>query len=163
MTEPQGFIFQRGDKTVEIQIGGIELPLDEDELAPFDLVADHYQWFHERLDDPSLLDRAVLVQVGVLTEDLAVPVGGRRRMGELMFDTVEYAAAARDVLAAQPDLFPDLRLIEVVDRDNVELRWGIDVPYNDPRAAGLAFGYSDAAVSEYMAGWPLGLLKNRTP
>lgn len=66
----------------------------------------NYQFFLDRLDDPGLLDRAVVTE----DNDLAVPVGGKRRGGYV--GATSRAASRRLVqqLAARPDEFPVARL-----------------------------------------------------
>ena len=110
----------------------------------------NYRFYLDRLDDPGLLDRAVITEDG----DLAVPVGGRRLGGYVGVDT--RAAGARLVrqLAARPAEFPDARLLR---GDGWLVEWGPELDWRgndgdipeDYVAAGRYFGFSEAAVAAY--------------
>jgi hypothetical protein len=110
-----------------------------------------YRFFLDRLDDPGLLDRAIVTE----DNDLAVPVGGKRRGGYISTET--RAAARRLVrqLDARPGEFPDVRLfpggLGWVIEWGPELDWrGDDAGYpEDYVAAGRLFGYSEAAIAAY--------------
>ena len=110
----------------------------------------NYRFYMDRLDDPGLLDRAVITEDG----DLAVPVGGKRLGGYVSTDT--RAAARRLVrqLAGRPDEFPAARLVPgyywLVEW-GPELDWrgnDDDIP-EDYVAAGRYFGFSEAAIAAY--------------
>ena len=111
----------------------------------------NYQYFRDRLDDPGLLDRAVITEDG----DLAVPAGGKRLGGYIQM--YSRAAGARLVrqLAARPDEFPDVRLYL---GDGWIIEWGPELDWRgdddghpeDYAAAGRYFGYSEAAVAAYV-------------
>jgi hypothetical protein len=81
-------------------------------------------YFTERLEDPSLIDRAVVVP-----GDLAVPVGGKRRGGWVRADSHEDAEVMFALLYNHDDDdgFPDLRM-ESSD-GNALVVWGHGVPY----------------------------------
>jgi Family of unknown function (DUF6302) len=115
-------------------------------------------WLAARLEDLSLLDRAVAIG-----GDLAVPVGGERRGGYVCVGGEEEAAAVIALLASIPG-FPNLRAVLSHDpevADNV--RWGGDeppVPDMDESdlewarwdvATGRFCGYSEKAIREYVA------------
>lgn len=110
-----------------------------------------YPFYRDRLDDPSLIDRAVITEDG----DLAVPAGGKRYGGYL--GVASRAAGFRLVrqLVSRPDEFPDARLVSYGDGPVVEwgpfLNWrGDDAGHpEDYVAAGYLFGYSDAAIVAY--------------
>ena len=109
----------------------------------------NYRFYMDRLDDPGLLDRAVITEDG----DLAVPVGGKRCGG---YVSVDSKAAGRHLirqLATRPGEFPDLRLVcyyPWVVEWGPELDWrGNDEHPEDYAAAGRYFGYSEAAVAAY--------------
>lgn len=110
-----------------------------------------YQFYRDRLDDPGLLDRAVITEDG----DLAVPVGGKRHGGYIQVATKAAGFRLVRQMATRPDEFPAARLVSYGDGPLVE--WG---PYVDWRgddagrpedyiAAGCLFGYSDAAIMAY--------------
>lgn len=104
----------------------------------------NYQYYRDRLDDPGLLDRAVVTE----DNDLAVPVGGKRRGGYVGADT--RAAAVRLVrqLATRPDEFPGARLYRGGPGWLVE--WGPELDWRaDDEVAGRHFGYSGAAIAAY--------------
>ena len=111
----------------------------------------NYQFYRDRLDDPGLLDRAVVTEDG----DLAVPAGGKRLGGYLSMDA--RAAAIRLVrqMAGRPDEFPAARYHFVCDVGwlvewGPELDWrGDDEHPEDYAAAGRYFGYSEAAIAAY--------------
>ena len=109
-----------------------------------------YRFFRDRLDDPGLLDRAVITEDG----DLAVPVGGKRLGGYVQADS--RAAGRRLVrqLAARPGEFPDVRLYR---GDGWLIEWGPELDWRgndddipeDYVAAGRLFGFSEAAIAAY--------------
>jgi Family of unknown function (DUF6302) len=109
-----------------------------------------YQFYLDRLDDPSLLGRAVITEDG----DLAVPAGGKRLGGYV--GTLNRAAANRLArqLAARPEEFPDARPVR---GDGWLVEWGPELDWRgddnghpeDYVAAGRYFGYSDAAIAAY--------------
>ncbi len=115
-------------------------------------------WLVERLEDPSLLDRAVAVG-----GNLAVPVGGKRRGGFVCVDGEEEATETIALLSGIPG-FPNLRAVLSDDpevADNV--RWGDDepsCPESDEAsdlewacwdmATGRFYGYSEKAISDYL-------------
>jgi hypothetical protein len=110
----------------------------------------NYRFYMDRLDDPGLLDRAMVTEDG----DLAVPVGGKRLGGYIGVDT--RAAGARLVrqLAARPDEFPAARLLR---GDGWLVEWGPELDWRgndddipeDYVAAGRNFGYSETAIAAY--------------
>jgi Family of unknown function (DUF6302) len=109
-----------------------------------------YQFYRDRLDDPGLLNRAVITEEG----DLAVPAGGKRRGGYIAVDTKAAGKRLIRRLATRPDEFPDLRLIDCapwVVEWGPELDWrGDDAGHPENwMAAGLYFGYSAAAIATY--------------
>jgi hypothetical protein len=110
----------------------------------------NYRFYLDRLDDPGLLDRAVITEDG----DLAVPVGGKRLGGYVAADTRAAGRRLIRQLATRPDEFPDLRLVcyyPWVVEWGPELDWrGDDDGHpEDYAAAGRYFGYSEAAVAAY--------------
>lgn len=110
-----------------------------------------YRFYRDRLDDPSLLDRAIVTEDG----DLAVPVGSKRRGG---YVSMEARAAARRLvrqMAARPDEFPDVRIWP--GGFGWVIEWGPDLDWRGDDAghpedyvtAGRLFGYSEAAIAAY--------------
>jgi hypothetical protein len=109
----------------------------------------NYRFFMDRLEDPGLLDRAIVTEDG----DLAVPVGGKRLGGYVV--TYTRAAARRLIrqMAARPAEFPGIRLYGGGDW---LIEWGPELDWreNDEHpedyvAAGRYFGFSEAAVAAY--------------
>jgi len=112
-------------------------------------------YFKARLDDPSLLDRAIQVE-GML----AVPIGGRRRGGYLSVADAQMSERAIARLAGITG-FPNLRYEYEQDDDGAEyhlVRWG-DAPPHEPNLNALIefeleegqfYGYSDRAISAYV-------------
>ena len=116
----------------------------------------NYRFYKDRLDDLSLLDRAVVTEDG----DLAVPVGGSRLGGYVPVTTRAVGRRLMAQLAARPEDFPDARLFR---GDGWLIEWGpvldwreSDEHPEDYIAAGLYFGYSHAAITAYVLqrqGW----------
>lgn len=108
-----------------------------------------YRFFRDRLDDPGLLDRAVITEDG----DLAVPVGGKRRGGYVQTDTRAAGRRLLQQLAARPGEFPGVRLYcgdGWIVEWGPELDWrGDDEHPEDYVAAGRNFGFSEAAIAAY--------------
>ena len=103
----------------------------------------NYRYFQNRLDDPGLLDRAVITEDG----DLAVPAGGKRLGGEVGVDTKAAGSRLIRQLAARPDEFPGARLVR---GEPWAVEWGPELDwYSDDAAIGRYFGYSDAAIMGY--------------
>ena len=102
-----------------------------------------YHYFRDRLDDPGLLDRAVITEEG----RLAVPAGGKRRGG---FVSVKPKAAGSRLLrqlAGRPDEFPDVRL---VPGDPWDVEWGPELDWDSGHVIiGRYLGYSEAAIAGY--------------
>ena len=105
----------------------------------------NYRYFMDRLDDPSLLARAVVTE----DNDLAVPVGGKRRGG---YCGATIRAVGRSLvrqLRERPDEFPAVRLI-YLDGCGWLVEWGPELDWRgDDEVAGRYFGYSEAAIEAY--------------
>ena len=103
----------------------------------------NYHYFRTRLEDPGLLDRAVITEEGYL----AVPAGGKRLGG---FVTVSPKAAGNRLvrkLAARPDEFPDARLVR---GDPWDVEWGPELDWDSGHVTiGRYLGYSEAAIAGY--------------
>ena len=112
--------------------------------------APSYQYFRDRLDDPGLLDRAVVTE----DNDLAVPAGGKRLGGYVQADARAAGARLMRQLAARPAEFPAVRLYR---GDGWIVEWGPELDWRgdggerpeDYVAAGRLFGYSEAAIAAY--------------
>lgn len=105
----------------------------------------NYRFYRDRLDDPGLLDRAVVTE----DNDLAVPVGGKRRGGYVGTDS--RAAGARLVrhLAGRPGDFPAARY-NFVRGVGWLVEWGPELDWRGGDAvAGRHFGYSEAVIAAY--------------
>ncbi|AKN75677.1 hypothetical protein QR97_31505 [Streptomyces sp. PBH53] len=120
------------------------------EVLPPD-VRDEWEasWYRERLDDPALLDQAVVVVVGG-SRHMVVPRGGRRRGGALSVGDVAVIWLLRDALAGLEG-FPDVRVRWATHPDSCHaIEWGDPVPNtDDDRVRGRYFGYSDRAIVAY--------------
>jgi len=124
------------------------------------------RYFKTRLEDPALLDEAVVVE-GLL----AVPVRGRRRGGFVSLATAESADRAIAALSGRAD-FPNLRYefssYPADEFDDAEeyhiVLWGDDPP-ELPKpvdeasdyemreydiASGRFYGYSEKAIQRYL-------------
>ncbi|MFF7369839.1 DUF6302 family protein [Streptomyces tricolor] len=106
-------------------------------------------WYRDRLDDPTLLDQAVVVVV-VGSRFLAVPRSSRRRGGDLSAGDVAVIWHLRDALAGLEG-FPDLRVRWSTHPDSSHaVEWGDPVlNTNDDTVRGRYFGYSDRAIEAF--------------
>ncbi len=105
----------------------------------------NYRFYRDRLDDPGLLNRAIVTE----DNDLAVPVGGKRRGGYVGADT--RAAGRRLVrqMAARPDEFPEGRCFYAHGCGWL-VEWGPELDWRgDDVLAGRYFGYSEAAIAAF--------------
>ena len=103
----------------------------------------NYRFYRDRLDDPGLLDRAIVTEDG----DLAVPVGGKRLGGYVVADTRAAARRLIRQMAARPGEFPGIRLYGGYDW---LIEWGPELDWRgDDEVAGRYFGYSEAAIAAY--------------
>ena len=104
----------------------------------------NYRYFMDRLDEPGLLDRAIVTE----DNDLAVPVGGKRLGGYC--GAISRAVARRTVrqLAARPEDFPGARYF-YGEGCGWLVEWGPEFDWCDDVTAGRYFGYSDAAIEDF--------------
>lgn len=111
----------------------------------------------ERLKDVALLDSAVAVVVdrtpdGDPLSRLAVPVGGARRSGSLRCARWPQAISALWELEGHP-AFPRVRIHQPCRCARAGahpvVKWGEDLPFDDPVACGRLYGYTDAAALLY--------------
>ncbi|MET8609857.1 DUF6302 family protein [Streptomyces misionensis] len=112
-------------------------------------------WYRERLDDPTLLEAAVvLVADGAGAGYLAVPLGGRRRGGELSVDAdIAVLWALRDALTGREG-FPYVRARRSTHPDVCHrIEWGPAPPPGDDHAlVGRFYGYSERAIVRHVIG-----------
>lgn len=109
-----------------------------------------YKFYRDRLDDPSLIDRAIITESG----DLAVPAGGKRYGGYVAAETRAEAFRLIRQMEARPAEFPDVRLY---GGDRWIVEWGPELDWRgddeghpeDYVAAGCLFGYSVVAIAAY--------------
>jgi Family of unknown function (DUF6302) len=108
------------------------------------------EYYAQRLAEPWLLDKAVLLDVEANETPFAVPVGKLRRGGHIEFlDRIEAKKAFS--LLKTCDGFPNLRIISCT------LWWGDPAPfrgcdYTEPICAvvlGLYYGYKPEAIAEH--------------
>jgi hypothetical protein len=106
-------------------------------------------YYEQRLAEPWLLDKAVLLDVEANETPLAVPVGKLRRGGHIEFLSRREAKKAFGLLKRYEG-FPNLRITSYT------LIWGDPVPfqgcdYTEPVCAlvlGLYYGYKPEAIAE---------------
>lgn len=114
-------------------------------------------WYRQRLDDIDLL----LGSTVLVDTDLAVPVGGRRRSGEvILYDDDDAEVVARNLRNREG--FPDARVEPGDEEFPTRVFWGEPLPeLPDPAASdlewachsvrtGRQFGYRDGAIEEYL-------------
>ncbi|MEU0857525.1 DUF6302 family protein [Streptomyces griseofuscus] len=112
-----------------------------------------YEYFAERLADPSLLESALAVCVH-RAPLLAVPVGGKRLGGYMSLDLLILAEKTRSLLAGR-DGFPNVRVRPSPYRDTCHVvEWGGQPPVCDyaDAARGQFYGYSEAAILRFFSG-----------
>jgi Family of unknown function (DUF6302) len=108
------------------------------------------EYFAQRLAEPWLLDKAVLLDVEANETPFAVPVGELRRGGHIEFLKKSEAKKALSLLKSREG-FPNLRIISCT------LWWGDSAPfdgcdYTEPICAvllGLYYGYKPEAIAEH--------------
>ena len=111
----------------------------------------NYQYYKERLDDVTLLERAVPVSFGS-DADIAVPVGGKRRGGFLDLDDPEWCREVARQLRGRPG-FPDVRIAVCDDETGAsEVQWGDPQPGEEADfiEMGRYFGYSEQAIRRFL-------------
>src|SRR5580693_8737633 len=97
--------------------------------------SDEIQYWLDTLEEPELLDGAVLLEVEANGTPLAVPVGKWRRGGQIEFLKKSEARKAFEQLKRHNG-FPGLRLITCKDPRTgrpmryYEVRWGEPVPFD---------------------------------
>jgi hypothetical protein len=112
-----------------------------------------YEYFADRLADPSLLDSAVAV-CAHRAPLLAVPVGGTRRGGFMSFDLLILAENTCGLLEGRAG-FSDVRVRPSPYRDTCHVvEWGAQPPEctYDNAARGRFYGYSEAAIAGFRSG-----------
>ncbi|MEU5498016.1 DUF6302 family protein [Streptomyces griseofuscus] len=108
-------------------------------------------WYRERLDDPTLLDAAVVLVLDG-PGSMAVPSGGRRLGGYLSVDDdVTVLRAMRDALDGREG-FPHVR-VRLSEHPEVchRVEWGPAPPEcGDHALRGRFYGYSEQAIVAYV-------------
>lgn len=120
-----------------------------------------FTYWTQRLAEPELLKRGVLLDVEANEKPFAVPVGELRRGGHIEFLAKREAKKALKLLSGKEG-FPNLRVVTC--RDPVtgkpiryyELRWGDPPPFNGcdwciPICAlllGVHYGYRSEAIAD---------------
>ncbi len=141
------------DKTEDRLARNTERKLETEDLEPPQYRDDGgAQWYRDRLADPSLLDKAIYLDLGEGFLEPAVPVGGERKFGNLdnPFETKKEAIAALSRLQASPEDFPKAKIVK--SPHGYFLEWG-EVPKNyrnlsDAQKSKL-YGYSDEALANH--------------
>jgi hypothetical protein len=106
----------------------------------------NWKYLKERLSDISLLKRSVVVCDG---EDLAVPVGGNRRGGYVVLDTLRRCRQAVRQLRHSPG-FPNLRIVDGRPHQHMHsVEWGDPQPHGDVHR-GRYFGYSEKVIQRFL-------------
>jgi uncharacterized protein DUF6302 len=120
-----------------------------------------FEYWKERLAEPELVKRGVLLDVEANQEPFAVPVGKLRRGGHIEFLRKHEAEKAFKLLSGKEG-FPSLQVITCRDPLTgkpvryYELRWGDPPPFNgcdwsDPICAlllGVHYGYRGEAIAD---------------
>lgn len=112
----------------------------------------NWEWFETRLEDISLLRRAVTIVCDGEAVDLAVPVGGARRGGYVALATLRWCKEAVRQLSGKPG-FPNLRIVRGSRTVAHNVCWGEPEPeYSEGHfdyERGRFFGYSENAIRPY--------------
>jgi Family of unknown function (DUF6302) len=108
----------------------------------------NFDYMKERLEDPSLLERAVPIVSGGIVMDLAVPVGGKRRGGYVVLPSMRACREAHRQLTGKPG-FPNLRINKGTEECPHNVAWGGTEPEGDLER-GRYFGYSERAVLSFV-------------
>lgn len=146
------------DKPVETPVEpAIEKPLPGEvtPATPTKWVGTSPDAFRNRLDDPSLVDKAVRLG-NDKAATLAVPVGGARKAGGLELDSNDPKSLEGIVskLTGKPG-FPNVRIEETPNRSSdyksYTVVWGEPTAglVGDPAALGKHYGYSDEAIEQF--------------
>lgn len=111
--------------------------------------AAHYArlYYRERLEDPSLLDRAIPAH-----GSFAVPCGGKRRSGSVT-TSMEVAADLLEEMLHRPAEFPEPRMETGATQFVAIVEWGEEVFAGTSSEAerGRMYGYSETAIGAYLA------------
>jgi hypothetical protein len=119
-------------------------------------------WYAARLFDLWLLDFSIPLRTGDGCFVLAVPVGGQRRGGLVLFPSPKYVAQAAQRLKGNAG-FPNIRIERSRELAACHVvRWGADEPsiteswskadaqITQRRVAGEFYGYSDLAIRAFL-------------
>jgi hypothetical protein len=115
------------------------------------------RWYRSVLDDPSLVDRAVLVPLWSGHAELAVPVGGKRRAGSIsVCGDFRYTKRAVQLLEKLSG-FPNVRAIRSPWREACHsVEWGEELPdlqtylHQHDADCGALLGYSTSAIAQFL-------------
>ena len=108
----------------------------------------NWNYFQERLEDVSLLDRAVTIECDGTAADLAVPVGGKRRGGWIALKSLRLCRDAIRQLRGREG-FPNLRIQCTGAVPEYLVWWGDEMP-DGVAERGRFFGYSEKAIQKYL-------------
>lgn len=114
----------------------------------------HWDYFLQLLVNPELLEHGLIVDVGHPTGrmDIAVPVGGARRCGNIYVWDERCIGGIFDRLVDRPRGFPNPRTHRrnANDSHGLYIDWGESEPEHNPEV-GLAYGYKPELVEAFMA------------
>lgn len=99
------------------------------------------RYYRERLADPGLLDSLLITECG----DVAVPVGGTRRGGWTSVGSFAEGEQLIERMREHHDQFPNPRF----GYGGQVIVFGPDAP-DDDAEAGRHYGYSEAAITQFM-------------
>lgn len=107
------------------------------------------QWYMARLEDPSVLASAVVLDSGLL----AVPVGGPRRAGSVLVASADEARRVALLLTGR-DGFPAVRVAPPSTERPGEMlvRWGAVPARQTVAAFGEFYGYAHDAIADFLRG-----------
>ena len=106
-------------------------------------------WYLARLEDPEPLERAVVLDSGLL----AVPCGGPRRAGSVLVASADEARRVAVLLTGREG-FPAVRVAPPSTEKPGEMlvRWGAQPARHTVRAFGEFYGYAHDAIQDFLRG-----------
>jgi len=115
----------------------------------------NWDYFKKRLEDLSLLRRAVPIVCDGHVVDLAVPIGGKRRGGYVALATLRWCRDTMRQLKGKPG-FPNLRIRKGSRTIMHNVCWGDPEPNVDVGDIDLGryYGYSERAIEKLMKETP---------
>jgi hypothetical protein len=97
-------------------------------------------WYRERLEDISLLDKAIRIENGYLL----VPVGGKRISGCCDVGNLTNKLCRAIIKKLDKKLFPNARLYDDKEEGTKSIEWGEDIFMTNSLAErGRMFGYRE--------------------